>query len=245
DGRLAVELVRHSKLHLIAIDPDAKKVQAARAQFIAAGLHGERLAVHTGTPETLSLPPYLASLIVCTELPTAGTVEDTLKKLYPSVRTYGGTCCFPAPTNKLRALAVEKFSQGLAQAKWSAADDLVLLKREGALPGAANWTHEHADESNTRVSKDQLVKAPLGVLWFGGPSHDAILPRHGHGPQPQVIDGRLIIEGVDLIRAMDIYTGRLLWETRLPGVGAFYNNLAHQPGANAAGTNFTSGPDGI
>ena len=46
----------------------------------------------------------------------------------------------------------------------------VNLFREGALPGAANWTHEHADAANTRVSKDQLVKAPLGVLWFGGPS---------------------------------------------------------------------------
>ena len=113
------------------------------------------------------------------------------------------------------------------------------------MPGAANWTHEHADAANTRVSKDVLVKAPLGVLWFGGPSHDGILPRHGHGPQPQVIDGRMIIEGVDLVRAIDIYTGRLLWETKLPGVGAFYNNVSHQPGANASGSNFCSASDGI
>jgi len=60
-----------------------------------------------------------------------------------------------------------------------------------------------------------------------------------------VIDGRLIIEGVDQIRAVDIYTGRLLWETKLPGVGAFYDNLAHQPGANSAGTNFVSTADSI
>jgi len=62
---------------------------------------------------------------------------------------------------------------------------------------------------------------------------------------PQVVDGRMIIEGVDLMRAIDIYTGRLLWETKLPGVGYFYNNLAHQPGANASGSNFVSTPDGI
>src|SRR5262249_21476483 len=121
----------------------------------------------------------------------------------------------------------------------------VTLIREGALPGAANWTHEHADAANTRVSKDQLVKAPLGVLWFGGPSHDGILPRHGHGPQPQVLHGQLLIEGVDMLRCMDIYTGRVLWEAKIPGIGLFYNNLAHQPGANAAGTNFISTPDGI
>jgi outer membrane protein assembly factor BamB len=113
------------------------------------------------------------------------------------------------------------------------------------LPGSANCTHENTDAANTRVSKDTLVKAPLGVLWFGGPSHEGILPRHGHGPQPQVIDGRMIIEGVDLMRAIDIYTGRLLWETKLPGVGAFYNNVSHQPGANGAGSNFVSASDGI
>src|SRR5262249_38252719 len=101
------------------------------------------------------------------------------------------------------------------------------------------------DASNTRVSKDLLVKAPLGVLWFGGPSHDGILPRHGHGPQPHVVDGRLFIMGVDLVRALDIYTGRLLWEAPLPGVGAFYNNVNHQPGANGSGSNFVTMSDGI
>jgi outer membrane protein assembly factor BamB len=122
---------------------------------------------------------------------------------------------------------------------------MTLLVREGALPGSADWTHEHADAANTRVSRDQLVKAPLGLLWFGGPSNDAILPRHGHGPQPQVVDGRLFIEGVDLLRAMDIYTGRVLWEASLPGLGTLFDNTAHQPGANASGTNYIATRDGI
>ena len=64
------------------------------------------------------------------------------------------------------------------------------------------------------------MRTPLGLLWFGAPSHDGILPRHGHGPQPQVVGGRLFIEGVDVLRAVDVYTGRLLWEASLPGVGA-------------------------
>jgi outer membrane protein assembly factor BamB len=95
------------------------------------------------------------------------------------------------------------------------------------------------------VSKDSLVKAPLGVLWFGGTSNEGILPRHGHGPQPQVVGGRIIIEGMDILRAVDAYTGRLMWEASLPGVGEFYNNTAHQPGANARGTNYITLPDGI
>src|SRR5262249_983482 len=107
------------------------------------------------------------------------------------------------------------------------------------------WTHEHADAANTRVSRDQVVMAPLGLLWFGGSSNANILPRHGHGPQPQVVDGRLLIEGMDLLPAVDIYTGRVLWEASLPGFGKFYNNMQHQPGANATGTNYVSPSDGI
>jgi outer membrane protein assembly factor BamB len=133
----------------------------------------------------------------------------------------------------------------LPNAQLQDSGDGVALSREGALPGSANWTHEHADASNTRVSRDVLVKAPLGVLWFGGPAHDGILPRHGHGPQPQVIDGRLIIEGVDFLRAVDIYTGRVLWEVSLPGLGKSFNNTSHQPGANESGTNYVSMTDGI
>ncbi|HWG42005.1 MAG TPA: PQQ-binding-like beta-propeller repeat protein [Gemmataceae bacterium] len=123
--------------------------------------------------------------------------------------------------------------------------DAVLLSRDGPLPGGADWTHEHADAGNTRVSRDQLVKAPLGLLWFGGAGHQGILPRHGHGPQPQVVGGRLFIEGVNSLRALDIYTGRLLWEAPLPGVGKVYDTLPHQPGANAGGSNYVSLPDGI
>ncbi|HEV8292436.1 MAG TPA: PQQ-binding-like beta-propeller repeat protein, partial [Tepidisphaeraceae bacterium] len=107
------------------------------------------------------------------------------------------------------------------------------------------WTHENADASNTRVSADSLVKAPLGILWFGGSSNEGMLPRHGHGPQPQVIDGRAIIEGIDKIRAIDIYTGRVLWEKSITGVGSYFNNTAHQAGANGTGSNYVSLSDGI
>jgi outer membrane protein assembly factor BamB len=167
-----------------------------------------------------------------------------VQQIYQSLRPFGGVAWFNIPAGSedfVKCVA----DLNLPQAKIERVNNVVRMVREGPLPGSANWTHEHADAANTRVSQDKLVKAPLGLLWFGGPSHDAILPRHGHGPQPQVIDGRLLIEGMDVLRAMDIYTGRLLWEVRLPGLGRFYNNLAHQPGANATGTNFISTSDGI
>ena len=101
---------------------------------------------------------------------------------------------------------------------------------------SSSETEPNVMAANTCVSPDELVKAPLGLLWFGGPSNEAVLPRHGHGPPEQVIGGRLFIEGPDMIRAVDVYTGRLLWEVRLEDVGKNYDYTSHEPGANALGT---------
>jgi outer membrane protein assembly factor BamB len=246
-GRLVTELARQSRLRIIAVEPDPQRVDAVRKDLLAAGLYGQRVAVLPGDPHTAALPPYLASLMVSEDLTEAGVeiTPEVVGKLFAVLRPYGGQACLPVPGESHRAFldAVDAIHSEQARVRESPVG--TLLVREGALPGSANWTHEHADSSNTRVSHDTLVKAPLGLLWFGGPSDEGILPRHGHGPQPQVIDGREIIEGADMLRALDIYTGRLLWEARLPGVGKVYNATAHQPGANATGTNYVSLSDGI
>src|SRR5262249_28646822 len=135
-----------------------------------------------------------------------------VEKLYQTLRPFGGVACLEASFGERASFIKTVADRGLANVRIKEVSGLLLLARDGALPGSGNWTHEHADASNTRVSKDQLVKLPLGLLWFGGSSNEGILPRHGHGPQPQVIDGRIIIEGLDLLRAMDVYTGRILWE---------------------------------
>ena len=243
-GRLVTELAAQSNLHIIVVEPDAKKVQALRQQLVVARLYGARIAVHAGNPATFSLPPYFASLMVSEDLSAIKLNAKFLANAYQSLRPFGGVLALTGfvPPGLLEKLVREaKLANAQLKDFWG----VECLFRQGPLPGSANWTHEHADPSNTRVSKDTLVKAPLGVLWFGGPSHDGILPRHGHGPQPQVCDGRLLIEGLDMLRCMDIYTGRVFWEAPLPGVGRFYNNLAHQPGANSSGTNFITTPDGV
>jgi len=239
DGRLAQALVQQSDLHLVIVEPNLDKVLAFRQQWTKAGLYGSHIAIIPGDIKSSQLPPYMANVIFCED--ASALDAEALANAYQSLRPYGGAFCVLNADTLGRQLAPEK----LVGAKVANAGNTMAIVRAGALPGSANWTHENADASNTRVSRDVLVKAPMGVLWFGGPPNDGILPRHGHGPQPQVIDGRLIIEGIDLMRALDIYTGRLLWETKLPGVGAFYNNLAHQPGANSAGSNFVSTADGI
>ena len=137
-----------------------------------------------------------------------------------------------------------------------------VFSKDGPLPGgAANWTHQYGSIANTVKSDDQLVRLPLGVLWFGGNSNIDVLPRHGHGPPEQIVDGRLIIEGIDCVSARDVYTGRVLWKADLDRsntFGQYYDktydenapltvktNQQHIPGANARGTNFVATSDWV
>lgn len=258
-GGLVRELARQSALRIVVIEPDAVKVNAFREQIRSSG-RSEKISVIVAPFNDVLLPPYLASLIVAESLPELTGDEQTkfLETTFAALRPFGGVACLPGQIPEPEG-ASPRFATSLvgtkqpgaiaprlmAKAVWKRGGDWTLLIREGALPESANWTHEHADAANTRVSKDKLVKAPLGLLWFGGSSNDAILPRHGHGPQPQVVDGRIIIEGVDLLRALDLYTGCVLWEASLPGVGALYDNTAHQPGANASGTNYIATSEGV
>jgi outer membrane protein assembly factor BamB len=245
-GGLVGELARQSSLRFVVVEPEADQVQAFRERLRNAGMGSERITVVHASPVDALLPPYLANLIVAESLPSDESVRSQwISNSFACLRPYGGVACLPVPGDQLEDLKNQAESGSLVGAEWRAAGPDCLLVRNGPLPGSADWTHEHADAANTRVSKDTLVKAPLGLLWFGGPSNESILPRHGHGPQPQVCEGRLFIEGVDMLRAVDIYTGRVLWESKLPGFGKFFDNTAHQPGANASGTNYIATPQGI
>jgi outer membrane protein assembly factor BamB len=248
DGGLVRALLSESELNVVVVEPDAAKAESLRTSLDETGLYGRRVTVFVGTSQSLQLPPYFAASMVCEDLSAGALVLEpsALERVYASLRPYGGVAWFGDDGKSLPALRAVLGRAKLSRPEVRDVPDFgTTLVRSGPLEGAADWTHEHADASNTRTSRDERVKLPLGVLWFGGPSHDAILPRHGHGPQPQVVEGRVIIEGPDLLRATDVYTGRLLWERELPGVGALYDNTAHHPGANGTGANYISLADGI
>ncbi|OGF48769.1 MAG: hypothetical protein A2231_01675 [Candidatus Firestonebacteria bacterium RIFOXYA2_FULL_40_8] len=244
-GRLIEELVNKTKLNIIAVEPDGKKAEQVRKNLDALGIYGERAVVLQESFEPLELPPYMAELVVSEEPYFGINNQENIKKLYNILRPYGGTVCLPEKKEKQDALVSEIKKSALVSVEIKNNESFVLFSKTGSLPNSAAWTHQYADASNSCVSKDDLVKAPLGLLWFGGSSSKSILPRHGHGPSEQVVGGRLFIQGPDMLRAVDVYTGRVLWEKSLPDVGAFYNETSHQAGANGVGSNYVSVADGI
>ncbi len=263
DADLLEALVSGSDLCVIAVVPEGAPIGDLREHFDGKGIYGRRLAIHQGDPLTFEAPPYIASLTIVdyADTPAAMDDETLLARVFHSMRPYGGAAW-------LRNLSPEDFASAAGAARSgdfpgldveSEGLDLIMF-RKGPLPGAANWTHLLGNPAQTGKSDDTLVRLPLGLLWFGGPSNLDVLPRHGHGPTEQVVDGRLFIEGMDCLSARDVYTGRVLWKTPLYGLDTFdtyFNktykdaptvpiyNQVHIPGANIRGTNFVATQDAI
>lgn len=235
DGKTIDELVRQSDLSIIAVDNDPQKISRLRNRYDELGLYGNRVVALVGEPLTFSLPPYLANLIV-SEVPQrlVENVDATkLQALFRSLRPYGGTAALTLTEAQHQSL--EPLVGDLSRANFLRDSELTLLSRDGALEGAANWSHEYGDPANSLMSQDKRVKLPLGVLWFGGPASATkyFFDRHFWGPSLTVIDGRMFLQGHTTLAAVDIYTGRILWEKTIikgssPGRrGNFYDGDHH------------------
>ncbi|MHC4702110.1 MAG: outer membrane protein assembly factor BamB family protein, partial [Planctomycetota bacterium] len=221
-GRLVEELAAQSKMHVIAVDPDKDKVNVLRRRLSSAGLYGRRVVVYAADPMDFGLPPYFANLIVSEDLPVPGFSRGTafVKKIFESLRPYGGAACLPVSKSERIAFSERVSQANLANGKLEQAGDLTVLKRIGALPGTSNYT-------GLWSSPDELVKAPLGVLWY-----DDSVKQFKRSPQPKVINGVMLSQpkawqiterpySLEEPTFADVYTGRVLSEAEaLAAIGS-------------------------
>lgn len=210
DGKLAFELAKRTNLKIYAVDEDAINVALARKNLDAVGLYGVRVIVHQQKLNSISYPKYFANLIVSGRSATDGlnTVPSELLRFQ---RPYGGVLCIGKPGTMKKEI-------------------------KGELKGAGVWTHQYANPANTCSSNDTLVKGPLRIRWFGG--FDLKTPnRHGRPPAPLFLNGRLFVEEIDGICAIDAYNGRFLWKFTIKDIGKPYHG-EHLMGVSGTGSNY-------
>ncbi len=224
DGSLVKALLHESNYHVVAIDNDDERVNRLRQELDNAGLYGTRAAVLQCDPSQVILSPYIATLVT-TETPKqlAGSWKGRLQTLRP----FGGIAALRITAGDdvagiddvAGAENVRSVNPG--QLERSELDGQLLLRRVGALPGATDYAGDWI------ASPDELVRFPLGVLWF-----DDTLAHFKRSPQPQFKGGVMISRPKDwqaprggdngdhsvdypLLRPVlsDIYTGRVLDES--------------------------------
>ena len=214
--RLMEELLQQSELHVIAVDKDRVKVNSLRQRLTNARLYGTRAEVFVGDPLTFQFPPYLASLIVVQpQLLQGASAPAVLAHLYETLRPYGGLLWLAGHGPDLAQAESVAVDAKLASAEVRRNDESLLVRKVGALPGSADWTHEGCNEARSYYSHDDLVRAPLAILWYGdGPDHGFRKQKdYGRGVKPQVAGGRLFAfdDIRQILSGIDAYTGRLLW----------------------------------
>ena len=166
------------------------------------------------------------------------------------LKPLGGTICIGQPAaagGKVKPLQAAAMRQWLAEAgidggQVSEENGVWLEFRRGPLPGAGSWTHQYAEPGNTTCSDDELVRCPLGLLWFGRPGPTQMAERHLRAAAPLAINGRLFVlgegsanrvgVGENSIMAYDAYNGLELWERKIRG--ALRVSVSHDAGNSAA-----------
>ena len=257
DMELLKSLVSNTSLTFIAYDNDPSRILYLREYFDRLGVKADRLSFQLFGQNLPLLPKYFSSLTILTDLSYLNGINKAiLNSIFETTRPYDGKIWLKTTDQEQKVLMTTLAELKLYGAEMSNGKGFSVISRTGSLEGSADWTHNYGNIANTVKSDDDIVKAPLGILWFGGNSNLDVLPRHGHGPSEQVIDGRLIIQGINSISARDVYTGRLIWKKVFENLKkdtwmVYYDetydeenpldtkyNQVHIPGANARGTNF-------
>lgn len=244
DGRLMAALHKVAgDLTVVGFDPDSARCASIRTYLDSRGIYGRETHVITGPVDPSLLPSYGARIIT-TELERFPRDMASPTELYRVLHPYGGQVLLDG----VRRSKVLEQTSGRVHAAIDGGRRSPVLSRTGLLPGADTWTHEHHSAAQTNFSRDSLVRTPLGILWFGGSAdntNDAMLPRHGHGQSPHVAGGHTYQLGRDLLRCVDQYTGRVLWEKPLPYIGQFSDYTEHEAGNIGLGDYFTAQEDRV
>jgi outer membrane protein assembly factor BamB len=211
DGELAMAMAQRTNLQIYALTRKVDDLAAIRKRLSAAGLYGVRITVHQGDADSVRYGKYFADLVISSQSLDDGPLDASVENPPKALRPAGGVAC----TGKPGAMQV--------------------ITR-GELAKAGSWTHQYSDIGNSSCSTDEIVKGELHALWFR--DVDLEMPqRHGRGHAPLFQDGRMFVEGIGALRAVDAYNGRNLWEFPLPNVQKAYS-AEHLSGTAVTGSNF-------
>ena len=216
DGALAYHLARLSNLRIYAVEADPELAADAR-RATAAGVYGQ-VTVHERPLDATGYPKYFADLIVSARQQSDPTFTLPKLQVERMQRPCGGVVC--------------QFDHGA-----------IRRHVHGPLPGAGDWTHQYSGASNTLNSGDRRVKGRLSMLWYRDVAFD-IPQRHGRGPAPLYLNGRLFHAGLDGIVAVDAYNGRELWRREIKGLLHAYNG-DELMGTSGTGSNFCVAGDSL
>ncbi|MGD9854563.1 MAG: PQQ-binding-like beta-propeller repeat protein [Planctomycetaceae bacterium] len=231
EGRLAWELARRSRLRVVCVDTDPAKVDAARRAYLQAGVYGSRIAAQR--VESYAELPFVgrfANLIVSEDLLTGGRPIGDAAELLRVLRPNGGVICLGQPAGAAHRIDRDALSGWFApaalDATWSdGPGGRWLTAVRPPLEGAGAWSHLYGRADNSAFGGETLggasTTSEMDVQWIGRPGPRAQPDRNGRKPSPLSTNGRLFVQGLHRVIALDAFNGAVLWSLEVPALERF------------------------
>ncbi|MEN7547786.1 PQQ-binding-like beta-propeller repeat protein [Rapidithrix thailandica] len=211
DGQLAFELAIQSDLNIIVFDTRKSAVEKLRQQLQNAGVYGKRLSVrHVGSYQQPFIPSEFANLVIVQEK-GAKVAEEAQRVLAPK-----GTAFYApdaGPKTAMATLHTSTVEEPLLKS-WDK-----FQKPE--IDGAGEWSHQYGNPDNSNFGGESLwgttTAEDFEIQWVGRPGPRFQADRSGRKTSPLATNGRLFVQGLKRIGAIDMYNGRFLWVNSMPG----------------------------
>lgn len=217
DTQLSEQLAADTQLQVVLLLDDAEAVAKARLDLLDRSRPGRgQVSVQRRVPgQPLPFADFAFNLIASTEEPAAKEAAELYRVLRPS----GGILAVENASAETAKQLQAGFEGRRTTPPESQRFGRTVIFRRGKLPGALDW--------DSIVDRDERVKWPLELLWFGGPGSK----RTGSGSRaPVAAGGRNLVIGKNHLIALDAYNGTELWSRTLPYLYRNTGRLRNAPG---------------
>jgi len=216
-------LLQHTNFRWLVVSDDRDRVDELRSELVEAGVYGGRVGVHHVTEYgKFGMVNAFANLVV---------TEQSLESWSSAGAQPESVVALVSPNGVLLSPTCETsgFWQGLGffeQEKYDlkTIDGWDLVDR-APLTGAGEWSHLYGSANNSAFGGEQLGGATksddLKIQWVGRPGARYQPDRSGRKPAPLSAGGRLFLQGLERLIAVDSFNGTILWSVELPGLGRF------------------------
>jgi outer membrane protein assembly factor BamB len=205
------------EMHGLILVTSDSELDELRRKLAARGDYGARISC-VGVPDkgSLELPLRFANLLISNPRAPQEARELLARDGYDLVRPDGGV-----------AILIGGAEPGAREGfePWIAAGGDAYVARRAPIPGAADWTHMYGRPDNSAYTGETLSGASdtagLELSWIGRPGPRYQTDRQNRKPAPLSTAGRLFLQGLNRVLAVDGYNGTLLWDLGLAGLQRF------------------------
>ena len=224
DGRFLLELAHRTRFRILAVDTDAKRVETVRRFLRQSRAYGVRVTVRrVASYKRVPFCSRFANLAVTLDTARfSDSRSELLRMLRPGGVGVLRSAMLPAKNRKVLEKILKAETRNIATVSYL--PGRFILKSKPVV-GSGEWSHLYGSPDNAAFGGEALSGAKgirdLRVQWMGLPGPRAQADRNGRKPSPLASNGRLFVQGLHRIAALDAYNGSILWSLEIPSFERF------------------------